>query len=95
MAKQEQLNRIEREVSLVLNNRTYEVPTYRNLEEYSRALLGQGLLLSESIMVNAEEPTEVRIKAINCVTTISKHISERLDSILKTEDDLEDDLDEE
>lgn len=90
-----ELTKIEREVSVILNQKVYEVPSYRNLEEFSRALLGQGLLLSESIITSEEEPTEIKLKALNTVTSISRHISDRLDSQLKHEDELEDDLDEE
>lgn len=95
MAKQDQITRVEREVSVILNDRTYEVPSYRSLEEYSRALLGQGLLLSESIMSDTDEPAVVRLKAVGAITSISRHISERMDAMIKKEDDLEDDLDEE
>ena len=94
MAK-ESMTKVEREVSVLLNNRTYEVPSYRNLEEFSRALLGQGLLMAENIMFLEGETSDIKLKAVNTITSISRHIADRLDSQIKQEDELEDDLDEE
>lgn len=94
MAKKE-ITKVEEEVSILLNERTYLVPSYRNLEEYSRALLGHGLSISEQIIKKNDENPEVQLKAINTIASISRHIADRLDNQLKQEDDLEDDLDEE
>ena len=94
MAKDE-ITKIERDVSIMLNEKTYIVPSYKNLEEYSRALLGHGLTVAADIIDKNVENAEVQLKAINTIASVSRHIADRLDNALKQEDLLEDDLDEE
>lgn len=69
------------------------VPKYSDIEMFSRSIIADGLTKVQSIINNEDEPSEIRLKAVNTAVNIGKYITSRIDAETDGEDMLEEDED--
>lgn len=88
-----ELNTIKDDLPTILKKMEGIVPTYLDMEQFGKNVLARGIMIADNIM-ETNDDDNTKLRAINTIISINKHITERIDAENNLDEDLEDDLDE-